>query len=186
MNYYIEIKLLNDSQINLGFLWQKVFTQIHIALAHTKKNIGISFVEYDNKAFPLGNKLRLFANYENNLDKLDIQKWLKRLTDYVQISSIKKTPNNFEYVIFSRKQFKTGIQRLAKRYAKRHNIGYEEARKYYENMDEQQSKLPYINIKSNSTNQMIKIFIKKQNKSNLVNGTFNSYGLSNDATIPWF
>jgi len=187
MNYYVEIKLLNDTEVGLGFLWQKVFTQIHIALADTKENIGISFMEYGSKNFPLGERLRLFADSKEILEKLDIQKWLARLIDYVQVSSITSTPNDVEYVTFSRKQFKTGIPRLARRYAKRHGIEYEKALEVYINIDETHTKLPYINMKSSSTEQMIKIFIEKENKESLISGDFNSYGLSkDDASVPWF
>jgi len=187
MNYYVEIKILSDAEIGLGFLWQKVFTQIHIALADTKENIGISFIKYGSKDFPLGESFRLFADSKEILEKLDIQKWLARLIDYVQISTTTRTPSDVEYVTFSRKQFKTGIPRLARRYAKRHDISYEEALEVYSNMDEKQTILPYINIQSSSTGQMMKIFIQKEESSSFINGEYNSYGLSvNGGNVPWF
>ncbi|MCO4790206.1 type I-F CRISPR-associated endoribonuclease Cas6/Csy4, partial [Vibrio cholerae] len=36
MNYYQEITLLPDADIALGFLWQNVFQQVHIALVEHK------------------------------------------------------------------------------------------------------------------------------------------------------
>ena len=69
MKYYIDITLLPDAEANLGFLWQKVYQQIHLALAENKigKNqseIALSFPEYGNKAYPLGDKLRLLSQSE--------------------------------------------------------------------------------------------------------------------------
>ena len=187
MNYYIEIKLLNNAEIGLGFLWQKVFTQIHIALADTKENIGISFIEYGSKKFPLGQRLRLFAESKKIFNKLNIEKWLERLIEYVEISSIMHTPSNVMYATFSRKQIKTGIPRLARRYAKRHGISYEQALDCYKEIEEIQIKLPFINIISSSTKQPMKIFIQQSIQNKFFSGEFNSYGLSKDGTnVPWF
>ena len=48
MNFYQEITLIPDAEISPYFLWSKVYTQLHIALAHVKNQhgvdgIGISF-----------------------------------------------------------------------------------------------------------------------------------------------
>ena len=66
MNYYQDITLLPDAEANIGFLWEKVFQQVHLALVekknpHGKSGIAVSFPGYGNKGFPLGNKLRLLA-----------------------------------------------------------------------------------------------------------------------------
>ncbi|MBW6453087.1 MAG: type I-F CRISPR-associated endoribonuclease Cas6/Csy4, partial [Methyloprofundus sp.] len=77
MNYYLDITLLPDAEANLGFLWQKIFQQVHIALVDNKvadneSAIALSIVNYGDKDFPLGNKLRLLAKNEEALQKLDI------------------------------------------------------------------------------------------------------------------
>ena len=61
MNFYQEITLIPDAEISPYFLWSKVYTQLHIALAHVKNQhgvdgIGISFPNYkyeekDGKTF---------------------------------------------------------------------------------------------------------------------------------------
>ena len=66
MNYYQDITLLPDAVITLGFIWQKVYQQVHIALAENKiaenqSAIAVAFPEYGSKGFPLGSKLRLLA-----------------------------------------------------------------------------------------------------------------------------
>lgn len=188
MNYYIEIKLLHDPEIGLGFLWKKVFTQVHLALAERGNgNIGISFPQYGDKIFPLGDSLRLFTGNEKDLESLNIHEWLQRLQDYVTISGIQKTPDAIqEYALFSRKQVKTSKERQARRYAKRHQVEYEEALKHYENMEEKVLELPFVMLQSLSSNQEMKLFIEKSWSATEIIGNFNAYGLSKEATVPWF
>ena len=93
MKYYLDITLLPDAEANLGFLWQRVFQQVHIALVDNKigdneSAIALSIPGYksiDSKAkdFPLGDKLRLLADNEGTLVKLNIQKWLNRQGSYL-------------------------------------------------------------------------------------------------------
>ena len=113
MKYYLDITLLPDNEITLGFIWHKVYQQIHIALVENKvaeneSDIALSFPQYceKDKAFPLGNKLRLFSPTQAILKKLSIATWLKQFTDYTHITSIKSVPETVnEYACFSRKQF---------------------------------------------------------------------------------
>ena len=113
MKFYIDITLLPDADIALGFLWEKVYQQLHLALVENKVSeyesaIGISFPKYGDKAFPLGDKLRLFAPTQEQLKKLDIGRWLNRLTDYTHHTSIREVPSDVNvFVYFKRKQFKS-------------------------------------------------------------------------------
>ena len=193
MKYYLDITLLPDTEITLGFIWHKVYQQLHIALADNKvadnrSEIAISFPEYGNKQFPLGNKLRLFASTEDKLDKLAIAKWLQRFSDYLHVTSIKVVPENVnEYATFSRKQFNTNIARLARRRVKRHKETFEQAVQHYANFEDKESKLPFINVKSLSQGDQFRLFIERQSCKQESEGEFNCYGLSKEkATVPWF
>jgi CRISPR-associated endonuclease Csy4 len=188
MNYYIEIKMQCDPEIGLGFLWKKVFTQIHLALAERGNGgVGVSFPKYGDTVFPMGDTLRLFASTQDALTALNLGEWLARLQDYVAISAIQKTPDSLqEYAQFSRKQVKTGQERQARRYAKRHNITYEEALKKYSDMEEKTLSLPFIMTQSLSTGQEMKLFIQKSLTETQTEGEFNSYGLSQKASVPCF
>lgn len=188
MNYYIEIRLLHDAETGLGFLWKKVFTQIHLALAERGNGgVGVSFPKYGDTVFPMGDTMRLFASTQDALATLNLGEWLARLRDYVAVSAIQKTPDNIkEYAQFSRKQVKTGKERQARRYAKRHNMGYEEALKHFDTMEEKVLNLPFIMLQSLSSAQEMKLFVEKQRTRTEVRGEFNSYGLSKEATVPWF
>jgi len=202
MKYYQDITLLPDAEANLGFLWQKVYQQIHIALAENKiaenqSAIAVSFPKYDDKVFPLGDKLRLFAEQHSELEQFNIAKWLSRLTDYAHITSIKEVPSSVnEYACFKRKQFKSNLIKEAKRRAKYKGETLEDALTHFKDY-QKESSLPYINMTSLSTegerpnNKIFKLFIEKNKADKLEQGCFNCYGLSSReitkiATIPWF
>ena len=200
MNYYVDIKLEGDAEITLGFIWQKVYTQMHLALVELKDenntvDIGFSFPLYNNHPFPLGDVLRVFANSKERLDELNLTKWLNRLDGYVYVGETKDIPTNVkEYVCFSRKQFKSDaeVRRLSKRYAERNGVSEEEALNMLKPAEKKyaklkaKNKLPFVNIKSLSNGHPIKIFIVKKEVEVEEKDVFSTYGLSNFSTLPWF
>ncbi len=193
MNFYLDITLLPNAEANLGFLWQKVYGQLHLALVEQQtlngnSIIASSFPEYGNKNFPLGSKLRLFALTQAQLQQLDIGKWLNRLTDYSRCTTIKKTPESVTtFVRFKRVQFDTNVERLARRRAMRKGESFAQALWQFNNFKEQESKLPFINMNSLSKNKRFRLFIGKEIVREKVSGKFTSYGLSlGGATIPEF
>lgn len=200
MNFYQDITLLPDSEANLGFLWQKVFTQVHIALADNKmadghSAIAVAFPRYKDKAYPLGDQLRLFSETEQQLETLNINKWLNRLTDYTHLKSIKPVPSSVnEFALFKRQQIKSNIERKALRRAKHLNKPYDEVLAFLQAENEQakkdiyQSKLPFIQLESLSSanKHKYKIFIECERVKNAIKGSFTCYGLSKTATVPWF
>ena len=192
MQFYLDITILPDAEANIGFIWQKVYQQLHLALVEQKtvdgnSTIAISFPEYGNKAFPLGSKLRLFATSQEQLQQLDLAKWLNRLTDYTHRTSIKEVPLSVEqYARFKRVQFDTNPERLARRRAKRKSEPLETALAYYADFEDKQSKLPFVNIQSLSKDQRFRLFIEQEIVAQAECGEFSCYGLSKTATVPWF
>lgn len=192
MKYYLDITLLPDGEANFGFLWQAVYRQVHLALVESKtpkgdSTVSVSIPEYGARAFPLGSKLRLLASSKGSLESLDIDKWLARLKDYTHSTSIKSVPEKVtQFARFNRRQFKTNIQRLARRRMKRQGVSFEEAIEYYASFKDKESKLPYINMKSLSKDESFKFFIEQELLAEPIEGVFNCYGLSGAATVPWF
>lgn len=127
MGFYCEITLLPNPEVNIYFLWSKVYQQIHLSLVEMQDDqgrvpIGISFPEYvtGERFSVLGGKLRLFAADEATLTKFDATKWLSRLSDYVHCTSIRPVPDRVKgYAIYQRLQPKTNPERLARRYLRR-------------------------------------------------------------------
>jgi CRISPR-associated endonuclease Csy4 len=204
MKYYLEIKFLPEDDISIHFLWSKVFKQLHLALASIKNadnkvNIGFSFPEYryDQKKPSgfVGEKLRVFAESENDLNSLEVQNWLSRYLDYVHISSIKIVPNEkiSGYAIFKRKQVKSSAERLARAEAKKGRYDYANALGHYRKFITL-TNLPYIQMLSDSTVNLVdeslknhfKLFIEKQRAEKSETQVFSTYGLSSVSSVPEF
>ncbi|WP_445777289.1 type I-F CRISPR-associated endoribonuclease Cas6/Csy4 [Shewanella sp.] len=201
MNFYIELQLLPDDEVNLGFLWQKVFQQVHIALVEHKvapnqSAIAVGFPDYGDNGFPLGNKLRLFAKEPAQLQKLSINHWLTRLADYTHVKAIKPVPAEATFVSFTRKQVKSverierEMQQKAQRWAVKSGKSLAECLKDLEKTKPAgHSKLPFIFLHSQETkrrspNESCKfpLFISRVAIDGKLdakqNGSFDCYGLS--------
>ena len=198
MNFYQEITLIPDAEISPYFLWSKVYTQLHIALAHVKNQhgvdgIGISFPNYkyeekDGKTFAtLGNKLRIFANTGDELDKLALPVWLDRLIDYVHLTSIKEVGDKATgHVIVRRyryKDFDKKVSEFAKfkgiseKDALAHCLAHKRAIKHY----------PFITLKSQTTQNDYKLSIWQEVAKDEKSGSLNTYGMNNQSdavTVP--
>lgn len=200
MNYYIEVTLMENDQFSPYELWSQLYPQLHLALveaknADNKVSIGFSFPQYrfhqDKGVGFIGTKLRLFAESEANLKKLDIRRWLERLEDYVHVTSIREVPNDIKnYAIYKRKQVKTNAQRLARHRVKRGDIGFDEALARYSNVVTT-TNMPYIEMKSLSTSDQqsekrFKLFIEKQPAEKTETQVFSTYGLSSVSSVPEF
>lgn len=202
MKFYIDITLLPDAEANLGFLWQKIFAQVHMGLVEHKSKegdslIGISIPRYEAQEFPLGDKLRLFSPEKELLENLQIDQRLRRYKDYAHCTSVKETPPSVDsFVCFKRKQVKSNIVKKAHRRAKHLNKPFDEVFRFL--LDEMKNgktyecPLPFINLESSSTSDntpekhMFKLFIEKEIRETPSGGTFSCYGLSGQTTVPWF
>lgn len=195
MKHYIDITLIPDSESGLGFIWHKVYQQIHLALVENKiadnqSSVALSWPEYGDKRFPLGKKLRLFAATKAQLESLDVHKWLSRLVDYTHVKSIQAVPDNVQqYASFTRKQVLMNPEKLARRRAKRKGETLAQALTHYEGYEAKESKLPFINVKSLSQDESFKLFIQQELLSAPAHGACNCYGLSQTQqviTLPVF
>lgn len=192
MNYYQEISLLPNADIGLYFIWQKLYQQIHLALAENKcegnaSKVGVSFPEYNADEFLLGTKLRLFAEDEQSLKDMQCEKWLSRLRDYVYVKPIAPVPEKLAgHACFRQVKIKGNKEKLARRRAKRKGETLQQALAHFADYEEQRSKLPYINMISLTNGQHFRLFIEKQATSQSQTGFFSCYGLSNTTTVPLF
>lgn len=200
MKFYQEITLIDQAEISPYFIWSKLYTQLHIGLAEIKDvnekvNIGISFPKYiyeqgdeaKKSKVHLGDKLRIFAETQADLEKLNISKWLERLMDYLHITSIRDVPEAkiSGYAIYRRIQVKTNAERLARHRMKRGDIGFDEALARYSNVVTT-SDLPYIQMNSLTSDKSFKLFIEKKNAEQSETQVFSTYGLSSVSTVPEF
>ena len=200
--YYQEITILPDSEIPSHFIWQKLYTQLHIALVdiynqHGINTIGVSFPDYryeliENKRITaLGKRLRVFAQNEQDLQILDLATWLARLSDYVHIKRIYEVSHKVNhYVVVRRYRYKTPLTK-ATEYAKHKGIHVLTAlNSLPKNYKQGKKDLPFIHIYSESTQRngrksQFRLCIWQEKTDKPHEGVFSRYGLSQDgATVP--
>lgn len=196
MKFFQEITLLHNAEIGVYFLWKKVFQQVHLALVAIKDKedlvpVGLSFPEYDEAASSLGAKLRLFAESEDILNRLNIAHWLQKFSDYVHITGIRPVPvaRVSEYCSFMRWRGDMNVERLARRRVKRHSETFEQAMEHLRGFAVKTSVPPFIQMKSLSDSRDFRLFISLKKAATPVSGLFTCYGLSTSertATVPLF
>lgn len=194
MNFYIDITLLPSDDIGHHFLWEKVFQQVHLALVEIKdadgqSRVGLSFPEFSDVKNRVGRKLRLLSLDEKTLVKLDIDRWLDRLLDYVHIKKIQEVPEGIEkFIRFQRLQTKSNVERLARRAAKRKSISYEQALEERKNINLKKTDAPFLWIKSLGSDNRFRLFLCSEIVSSgcVEENRFSTYGLSNGGVLPYF
>jgi len=190
--FYSEITLLPALEISQAFLVNKLFTTIHYRLVELKDDkenvaIGLTFPEYSTSDKTLGKKLRIFAQKREILEGFDIKQTLRIYTEYAHFTGIREVPEKtLAYVQFTRIQPPPSPERLARRKAKRMNIMYEEAAEMIPDYAPAQITLPYVKVKSMSTNKGFSMYIKKEQSHTKEQFIFNTYGLSKGGSLPEF
>ncbi|WP_342804622.1 type I-F CRISPR-associated endoribonuclease Cas6/Csy4 [Alteromonas sp. M12] len=198
MKHYIDITILPSDDIGVHFLWSKLMMQVHLALVEIQDSnkqvpIAVSFPNYrmntDKPGF-LGNKLRMFSVNKADLERLNIHKWLSRLTDYLHIKNIADVPADVDsFENFNRRQKAGSPDKHIRRRMKRHNETFEQASQHFVDyeMSEEDKALPFIKMKSlGSDNDFNMSIIRKTVVLNNAPVMFNTYGLSKQGCLPKF
>ncbi len=146
-------------------------------------DIGVSFPEFDKKY--LGSCIRVHG-IQAVLINLMGTGWLKGLRDYTEQSEIQPTPVTTQYCLVKRIQTKSNVERLYRRSISKGSITEELAKEKISSNQGRTLNLPFLELQSSSTKQKFSLFIKHEPQEKAVVGKFNTYGLSNTATIPWF
>lgn len=184
MDHYLEIRVMPDPEFNEEMLMAALMAKLHRVLgARGKGDIGICFPKMAVKP---GDTLRVHGT-RTALDEVEATCWRKGLSDYCQCSVISPVPQVKGWRTVSRYQPKGSPQRLLRRSVKKGWITEDEALKRLETSQEKRVSLPYLNMKSLSSKQNFRLFIRQgEMLPQPVYGVFTSYGLSATATIPWF
>lgn len=195
MQYYLELSLLPNDDTSVYFLWSKLYTQLHLAFVEQKDSqekivYGVSFPRYrlnqDKGVGFLGDKLRIFAHATQELEQLNLNKWLELLTDYVHITAPRETPPNVSYAIYSRAVPKDTVEKRILHQAQRRNISVKEAEEHFKDHVYPPLIEPFISLKSLSGQHIFKLHIKKTLTDEASMGKFGTYGLSKTVTVPEF
>jgi CRISPR-associated endonuclease Csy4 len=112
---------------------------------------------------------------------------MQGLHDYTIESKIQPIPPIRQYRNVKRVQVKSSPTRLLRRSVKKSWITEAEAEQKLSKSKEQRLNEPFIQLKSQSTGQIFRLFIRHGPLTdNPKQGIFSAYGLSHQATIPWF
>ena len=185
--HYIDLTVVPDPETGAPQLLGALYDRLHRALVkHRLDSIGVSFPRYSLNPRAIGNTLRLHGGNEP-LGHLMTDDWLKGMRDHVRMTEIQPVPQDAVHRTVQRKQFKTSADRLRRRRMRRKGESAEQAARAIPDTAEQRPDVPYIHLRSLSTGQPYCLFIQMgPSRADAVSGTFNTYGLSGAATIPWF
>lgn len=196
LTHYQAITIIPDPDIAPYFIWSKLFTQLHIALADVKnehgiESIGVSFPDYHydekGKSSKLGLKLRVFAPSQKDLEILNLDKWLDRLTDYVHVKGIEKVPTDkvTGYVSVHRYRFKP-IEVQAQTLSDKLKVSYDEAMTTVAKRKSEMP-LPFIQMRSQTNNSNYRLQVLQRPCEEAKDGSFNVYGMNgmrDNTTVP--
>ncbi|MCU8024408.1 MULTISPECIES: type I-F CRISPR-associated endoribonuclease Cas6/Csy4 [unclassified Shewanella] len=185
MDHYLDIKLMEDPEFSAPILMNALFSKLHRALVEVSQgDIAVSFPTLSGKN--LGKQLRIHAS-RAALERLEQLPWRKGLSDYAQVSDILVVQNTSQHCLVSRVHAQSNLDSLRRRAMKRRSISYEESCLQIPEDLSKQLDFPFVQIKSQSTHQLFRLFIKQSlSPPQQAESAFSKYGLSNTATVPWF
>jgi CRISPR-associated endonuclease Csy4 len=184
MNFYLDININPHLDIHsnkaMGFLFQNVHKSI-VALGIGK--IAISFPKAGQ--YSVGSILRLHGS-EHDLSLFVTNDFLIRIKPYSFLSNVKAIPNEVLFKKISRIRSNMSKSKL-NRLLRRGTITADKISGYMDKMLKNSLNNSYIDLYSESTNRTFRMFFQfSEILSNPSEGEFDSYGLSDEATIPWF
>ena len=188
MDHYLDLHLRPDPEFPPHQLLSALYAKLHRALVQLESdNIGVSFPEHRESPPSLGTHMRIHGS-SSALHGLMDTPWLNGMHDHVQFSSISPVPASTKHCRISRVQAKSSPERLRRRAMRRHGIDANSAKQRIPDSAIETLRLPFIQLGSRSTQQpSFPLFIRHEPpQPQPVSGHFNSYGLSQDATVPWF
>lgn len=188
--YYIEITLLPDPEFSPAHLLGALVAKLHRALVQEQSSdIGVSYPQHVSQPRTrrtLGAVLRLHGTAAV-LQRLMAQDWLRGMRDHVQVSALSLVPADTQHRVVRRRQFKTNVDRLRRRRMHRKGETAEQAKAAIPDSVERYPDLPFVQLRSSSTGQSFCLFVDHGPLlAHPVSGSFNTYGLADQATVPWF
>ena len=184
MDHYQEIRILPDGELQPMNILTPLFARLHLALVeHGKGDIGISLPEH---GITPGTVIRIHGT-RSALEALAISSRLAGMQDYCLCTPLLSVPPIKGWRTVTRVQVKSNTERLLRRSLRKGWLTEEEAAQRRTEIQDRRCTSPFIQIKSASTGQGFRLFIRHGELSPTASdGVFSSYGLSNTATIPWF
>ena len=183
MDYYLDINLKPDSEMPVNKLLNAIYTKFHKLLYElNSKSIGVSFPHY---RVMLGDMIRVHGT-KADLNRLQQFNWIGGMNGYCSIGEIASVPSISKYRTVSRKQTTMSRSKL-NRLLRRGSITEEEVKNYRAKMFGKGLDNPYIELISGSNGHRHRRYIEfGELMDEPVEGSFDQFGLSKTATVPWF
>lgn len=187
MNRYIDIRLRPDPDFPSHQLMSALYSKLHRALVQLHRDdIGVSFPDLSQDGKRLGHRLRLHSTTDA-LQHLANGDWLTGMRDHVQISDMQSVPETTLHRFIRRVQIQSSAPRLRRRLMRRKGISEDEALQHIPDSASRRTTLPFVLLRSRSTAHAFPLFIEHGIlQEHPIGGPFNTYGLSQTATVPWF
>lgn len=187
--HYFELKAIPHTELLQSEVLAHLMQQLHRQLPAYGGQIGISFPAYGQQR-TLGDIIRIFGT-EAHLTQLHQQLYQQQeVKNYGLISNINPVPAHInKHYCYQRQHIKgTSDLRRAEKRLSAQQLPPEEIQQRLQNKLNKMGncQLPHLHFKSASTQQTMTLFIKRTMKLKEHHGTYNSYGLSNNATVPDF
>ncbi|MEQ4574507.1 MAG: type I-F CRISPR-associated endoribonuclease Cas6/Csy4 [Gammaproteobacteria bacterium] len=185
--HYLDLTVLPDPETSAAHLLGALYERLHLALVQQRQDrVGVSFPRYCLTPRAIGNVLRLHGE-GGVLERLMAEDWLKGVRDHVRASGVQPVPEGVPFRTVQRRQFQTNVERLRRRRMRRKGETAEQAARAIPDSAKDRPGLPYVQLRSRSTGQPFCMFLALGPlRHEAVPGSFNSYGLSGLATVPWF
>lgn len=185
MDHYLDLTLLPDPEFPATQLMSALLAKLHRGLHDLRRDdVGISFPDVETAG--LGSRLRLHGSAAA-LDSLLALGWLSGMRDHLRIGELAPIPAKVRWRCVSRVQVDSNPERLRRRLIKRHGISEQEASKRIPDSAARHCALPYVALRSNGNGQRFRLFIRHGPLLDAPTpGSFGGYGLSAQASIPWF
>ena len=184
MDHYLDIRLQpEEPEVSESFLLNALFAKLHLRLGQLASGaIGISFPLHSRRLGPL---VRLHGT-SSDLASLMAEDWLQGLKGYCDCSDATTVPADAGYRTVRRVQAKS-VHNKRQRSVRKGWLSEAEAVERITDNQQRELKLPFVQLKSRSSGQVMRIYIEHGPlQATPVAGTFSAYGLSATATIPWF
>lgn len=187
MSHFIDVQISIDPEFTVNQLLAALYAKLHRVLSQQRiTTIGVAFPGYNGRAPHLGRCLRLFGPADDLL-RLMAQNWLTGLRDHVTVSEVTTIPVNITHRTLRRVQAKSSPERLRRRLVRRHSITEKQAYEQIPDTAAERLQLPFIKLKSSSNGRTFYLYLRLgEPLPEMIAGSFNAYGLSSDATVPWF
>lgn len=185
--HFVDLTVVPDAETGVAPLLGALYDRLHRALVQQRiDTLGVSFPQYSVIPRNLGDTLRLHGT-EAGLNSLLGSDWLHGVRDHVRSTAVATAPLGVPHRTVGRRQFKSNVERLRRRRMKRKGETAEQAARAIPDSAAEQPTLPYAHLHSLSTGQAYCLFIELGPlRPEPAEGSFNTYGLGEGSTVPWF